>query len=200
VRAPAALLRHARTRGRVLLPTAGVAVAGVAAAVAFAAPGDQVTARDADDSPVLLDVASVSLVQPRATRIEARVTMNEDWSPGDMLASSGPPGSICVNLWTTRRPGAQPPNFLVCGTPQTARRLRVSVLRENGDGLPLKADSAGATISGRTLIMRFSPASIGSPDTLRFSAEATQIAGCPRSRGCFDRAPNGARTSFFQLR
>jgi hypothetical protein len=177
-----------------------VAAAATAAAVAFAQGGAQVTSRDSDDSPVLLDIGSVSLAQPTANRIEARVTMNEDWTPGDMLASAGPPGSICVNLWTTRRPGAQPPNFLVCGTPQTARRLRVSVFRETGDGLPIRANAAGATISRRTLIMRFSPASIGSPDTLRFSAEATQITGCPRLRGCFDRGPNGTRTAFFQLR
>ena len=197
---PPHLLRRARARGRLVLPGAALALAGIAAAVAFAAPGGLITARDSDDSPVLLDVGSVSLVQPRATRLEARVTMNEDWTPGTMLASSGPPGSICVNLWTTRRPGSQPPNFLVCGTPQSARRLRVAVFRENGDGLPVKADGAGATISGRTLIMRFSPASIGSPDTLRFSAEATQLVGCPRPRGCFDRGPNGARTAFFELR
>jgi hypothetical protein len=200
VRGPAGLLRRARSRGRFVLPTVGLAVAALAAAVAFAAPGDLITARDSDDSPVLLDVGSVSLVQPRATRIEARVTMNEDWNPGTMLASSGPPGSICVHLWTTRRPGSQPPNYLVCGTPQTARRLRVGVFRENGDGLPVKTDAAGATISGRTLIMRFTPASIGSPDSLRFSAEATQLTGCPRPRGCFDRGPNGARTASFQLR
>jgi hypothetical protein len=155
--------------------------------------------RDASDTPVVLDLQSASLT-PRGSRLEAKVAFYDDWSAPDLLAPSGPPGSICVDLWTKRAPGEDAPDFLVCATARSATRLAGSVLRNAGDGLLARADSATVSVSGRTLTLRFRLAAIGSPRRLRFAAEATQTLGCKRPRGCVDRAPNGARTSVLTLR
>ena len=170
------------------------------ATAALAATGDVVTVGDGDDTPVLLDIRSVSLSQERNGRLVARVTMYEDWTPAELLASSGPPGSICVDLWTTRRPGAQPPNYLVCATPRSSRRLGGTVLREGGDGVPARVGAASLALSGPTLTMRFTSAQLGDPRGVRFAGEATQRLGCPAPRGCFDRAPNRAQTRMLSLR
>jgi hypothetical protein len=156
------------------------------------------TVRDASDTPVVLDLQSASLTT-RGSRIEAKVSFYDNWSATDLLASSGPPGSICVDLWTKRTPGQDAPDFLVCATARSATRITASVLKETGDGLPARADSATVSVSGRTLTLRFRPAAIGSPRRLRFAAEAIQALGCKRPRGCVDRAPNGSRTGSFAL-
>jgi hypothetical protein len=156
------------------------------------------TVRDASDTPVVLDLQSASLTT-RGSRLEAKVSFYDDWSAADLLASSGPPGSICLDLWTKRTPGQDAPDFLVCATARSATRITASVLKETGDGLPARVDSATVSVAGHTLTLRFRPAAIGSPRRLRFAAEATQALGCKRPRGCVDRAPNGSRTGSFAL-
>jgi hypothetical protein len=156
------------------------------------------TVRDASDTPVVLDLQSASL-ETRGSRLEAKVSFYDDWSAADLLSSTGPPGSICLDLWTKRTPGQDAPDFLVCATARTATRITASVLKETGDGLPARADSATVSVSGRILTLRFRPAAIGSPRRLRFAAEATQALGCKRPRGCVDRAPNGSRTGSFAV-
>ncbi|MGI8593019.1 MAG: hypothetical protein ACR2ML_01375, partial [Solirubrobacteraceae bacterium] len=77
------------------------ATALVASVAAFAAPGDPVVARDDDDVSSTLDLAATMLSQSESGRMRATVTSWEGWTPGDLVAESGPPGSVCVKLWTT---------------------------------------------------------------------------------------------------
>ena len=154
--------------------------------------------RDASDTPVVLDLRSASLTT-RGSRLEAKVSFYDDWSAADLLAPSGPPGSICVELWTTRTPGQDAPDFLVCATARSATRLSGRVLKETGGGLPVVVDTTSTGVAGGTLTLRFRRVSIGSPRRVRFAVEATQRLGCKRPRGCVDRAPNGSRTGSFAL-
>ena len=194
---------HADHRRRALrrrLVAAGVSAAAVAGAL-LASTGlaaTTATVRDASDTPVVLDLQSASLT-PRGSRLEAKLSFYDDWSAADLIAPSGPPGSICVDLWTKRTPGQDAPDYLVCATARSATRLTANVLKDNGGGLPARADSATVSVSGRTLTLRFRPAAIGSPRRVRFAAEATQTLGCKRPRGCVDRAPNGSRTGSLAL-
>src|SRR5256885_1828358 len=191
--------RAPRARGRArAAPGRGAGAPGAPRRPARGWAATPATVRDASDTPVVLDLQSASLTT-RGSRLEAKVSFYDDWSAADLLASSGPPGSICLDLWTKRTPGQDSPDFLGCATARTATRITASVLKDTGDGLPARADSATVSVSGRTLTLRFRPAAIGSPRRLRFAAEATQALGCKRPRGCVDRAPNGSRTGHVAL-
>lgn len=158
---------------------------------------------DRDDTPVLLDIARVTLAQDRDGRLRARVSTYEDWDAPLLLAGrSGPAGSVCLRMYIKSAPAASPPDFLACATPRAdGRHLRGSVLQDAGGGLPRRVGTATVTRpTRRSVEMVFSPTRIGRPTTLRFAAEASQPAGCPRPRGCVDRAPDGARTRLFSLR
>jgi len=156
------------------------------------------TVRDASDTPVVLDLQSASLTT-RGSRLEAMVSFYDEWSAADLLAPSGPPGTICVELWTKRTPGQDAPDYLVCATARSATRLTGRVLKETGDGLPAVVDTTGIAVARGTLTLRFRRTAIGSPRRVRFAVEATQRLGCKRPRGCVDRAPNGSRTGSFAV-
>src|SRR5437763_12697835 len=99
------------------LAAAGVGAAALAV-VLVAATGlaaTTATVRDASDTPVVLDLQSASLT-PRGSRLEAKLSFYDDWSAADLIAPSGPPGSICLDIWTKSTPGQDAPDFLVCAT------------------------------------------------------------------------------------
>jgi len=179
-----------------------VAAALVAATAAVGAPGDPVSVTDRDDTQVVLDIARVRLEESRSNRLRATVTMYDAWSVSDLVRSSGPSGSICLKLWTTRTPSSEPPNYLVCATPTAdGSRLQAVVMRDSGRGVPERTASAAVTgPRGKDAVLAFSAASIRSPARVRFAAEAAQAAGCPPPRGCVDVGPNAPRTRVFELR
>jgi hypothetical protein len=158
---------------------------------------------DRNDTPVVLDIKTATLRQLRSGRLRLEVDTFNSWANSVLLpsGSSGPPGSICLRLWLTRSPGGRPPSYLVCVTARASgRTLRATILRERA-GPPARVGAAAVDRpSGNAVRVAFSPQRIGSPKSLRFGVEATQVAGCPRPRGCVDRAPNGARTRAFALR
>lgn len=127
------------------------------------------------------------------------MTLEAKLTPADLLAKEGPPGSLCLRLWTTTTPGSVPADYLVCATAEDADTLRANVLKEDRDGLPDRAGAASVSLrSGRIVILRFSQSAIGRPDTIRFAGEATR-AGCPRV-SCADVAPNAPATATLKLR
>jgi hypothetical protein len=181
---------------RLLVLVAGVAVLG-AAAVAGAA-----TTTDGDDTPVLLDLRSVAVTSAPAKRLDATFTTYEAWGvPLLSGAKSGPPGTLCMLIWTKHAITAAA-DYLVCAAPNAAAtKLVGSVMRESAKGaLPRKVATATVTRPNtRSVRLRFSLASIGSPVTLRYAGEATQFAGCPPETGCIDRAPNRRAAGTFTL-
>jgi hypothetical protein len=171
---------------------------------ALAAPGGLVSVPDGDDTPVVLDISQLDVQQNKDKRIQAKFSFYESFSASDLAAARGTPGSVCLRVYTgTTVPSSQPPQFLACVTATASgKRFRGTVLKETADtGNALKR--AGAlTVThpdSHTLILRFTPAVIGSPKTMRFAGEATQQAGCPQPQGCFDRVPNSVRTRAFTL-
>jgi len=190
------------TRAGLLAGGLSAVAALVASVVALAAPGDAVIAPDDDDVSNTLDLAATTLAQGESGRMRATVTSWEAWTPADLVPESGPPGSVCVKHWTTRAPGSEPPNYLVCASPAaTGDRLVGTVLRDPGRGLPVRIGAA--SVSGptdRVLVIAWPAKLIRAREgALRFAIEAAQARGCPRPRGCIDTAPDAPRSRRFVL-
>ena len=148
-----------------------------------------------------LDVARVELRRASDGRVRASVTMAKAWSARDLLAKSGPPGTICVRIWLGgRRPSASQPDYLVCATVGADNdRLKASVLHEQSGKLPERVAGATATKpSARTAVLRFGQSALGRPKALRFAVE-TAAAGCERL-SCLDTAPDAPKSARLDLR
>ena len=151
----------------------------------------------ANDGKGPLDVVRVALGPRKDGRLRGEITMEKAWTTADLRVSSGAPGSICLQLYTKRVPGEDPPDYLVCATPAPdSDALRGRVLRDRANGLPRLV--AAATVSrptGRTVYLRFDPAAIGRPSQVRFAGEAvTRAAKCPKPLGCRDTGPDAPGT------
>jgi len=148
-----------------------------------------------------LDATRVSVGRAPDGRIRASVTMGAPWAPRDLLADSGPPGSICLRAWLGgRRPSASQPDYLVCATvAANNERLKASVFRERAGQLPERVAGASATKpSARTAVLRFGQSALGRPAVLRFAVE-TAPGGCARL-SCVDTAPDAPRSARVALR
>lgn len=145
------------------------------------------------------DLVRASLGRGSDGRLRATFSLAAKLTPADLRAASGPPGSLCLRLWTASNPPNEPDDFLACVTTQTDDTLRGTVMREDLDGQPDRVGSASVSLrDGRIMIMRFSQSAIGRPATIRFAAEATR-AGCART-SCIDTAPDAPKTATFKLR
>lgn len=189
-------------RHRVLAAgTALLALPG--AAVAWAQASDPV--RDNDprgDVGEPPDLQRMSLARAGDGRLRATLTFTQPLSPADLLAGSGPPGSVCLRVWTAADadPAAQRPDRLVCVSARSDDELRASVYEQRDAGLPRRVGSAsvGRNASGRSMIVRVAQSALGRPTRIRFAAEATR-AGCARP-DCVDTLPGAPRTRVFRLR
>jgi hypothetical protein len=177
-------------------------VAAVVVASAVAAPGPKpVAVSDPIDARAgAPDLIRVQLGVAPGNRLRAVLTFAAPWVPKDLLAADGPPGSVCLRLWTQTKPGAAPPDYLVCVSGRAdGETARGSVLRLRPGRSLLRVARA---VVGRTRIndatLRFSLAAVGSPRTIRFAAEATKP-GCGRV-SCVDTAPAAPATAVLRLR
>ncbi len=178
-------------------------VAATITAAAVAALGDRpVVATEkaggaARDAP---DLTRVSLQRSRDGRLRAGISLAAELEPRDLVARSGPPGSVCLRLYTSAGPGLLPPDYLVCVTADAkGRTLRGTVLAEQVNALPKKVGTAAISrTSSSSVVIRFSQRVIGGPSVIRFAAEATR-AGCIRA-GCVDTLPDAPKTQKLTLR
>lgn len=198
-----------------------LALAALVAAVAAGAARERrlVDARkDANSGP--LDIVGLRFGAGGDGRLRAVVTMAGAWENGELLAAGGgPPGSVCLRLYTGADPAAGPPDYLACATARAAAAstaqattptattqaprpatLRGELLVERPGELPAPTGAIVAVSrpSKRSITLRFSRSAIGRPASVRFVAEATR-AGCPRT-SCSDRLPNAPRTALLRLR
>jgi len=160
-----------------------------------------VVVRDARDARVtgVPDVIRASLGRGADGRLRAAISLAGDLDAADLRSDEGPPGSLCLRLWTVSAPPNMPADFLVCVTAKDETSLRGKVLREDLDGQPDRVADATVRRRGkRVLIVSFSQSSVGRPARLRFAAEATK-AGCPR-QSCVDVAPDAPRTALLRVR
>ena len=155
---------------------------------------------DGDDSTSHVDIASVRAVYDRTNdRMAHIVRFHAGISPANFrnnVNEHGPPGSLCVNIWTRRTPWEASPNFDVCVSGDLAgHKLVASVSRLGSRGGVRRRGPASAQLtSKRRLVVRFDPDLIRRPSAYRWSVEVTTFEqGCTR-RGCQDVAPRRGRS------
>jgi hypothetical protein len=176
-----------------------LALAAVAAAQEPAPPDAPVVARDPVDTAGGLDLTRVQLARASDGRLRAALTLSAPWQMRDLPAEDGPPGSLCLRMWTRADPPDAPPDYLLCITADArAEHMRGSVLVERDGELDRVAAAQLARSSERTVVARFSQSAVGRPARIRFAAEAT-APGCARPV-CADTAPNAPATVTLTLR
>ncbi len=164
------------------------------------AQGDAGTVTDGDDSQSRVDIASARAVHDRSNdRLAHIVRFHERISPRNFrnaVAEHGPPGSVCVNIWTRRKPWEASPNYDVCvSANRSADDLVASVSRLGPRGGVRRRGPASAQLTRRRrLVVRFDPDLIRRPAAYRWSVHVTTFErGCTR-RGCHDFAPRRGRS------
>lgn len=187
---------------RALWLSAAAALATCGLAVAQAGDGG---ITDGDDSKSRVDISRARATLDRSNdRLVHVVRFHQAISPRNFrnaVQEHGPPGSVCVNIWTTRTPGEGSPNFDVCVTGDRSRRkLIASVSRLGPRGSVRRVGNANARLeSPRRLFIRFDPDLIRRPAAYRWSVHVTTFErGCTR-RGCQDVAPRRGRSVRMQL-
>jgi hypothetical protein len=182
------------------VPAVVLAALGALGAVAWAAAPQPQAATDAKgDVRSALDLTRLSVARSADGRLRASITLATAWEAKDLLADSGPPGSICLKAWTTTAPPDTTPDYLVCATSDKAGELRGSILQARANRLPARTGGADVSRpSQRTVTLRFSQAAIGKPATLYVAAEATRP-GCTRG-SCTDLAPDAPKALTLKLR
>ena len=188
---------------RIAVAATGLSAVLAATALAQSSSTKPVITRDAADDATAdgLDVTRAQLGRSSDGRLRGVITLAEEVTPLDLLASSGPPGSVCLRLWTDPdvRPSQAPPTYLVCVTgAASGAAYRASVQQLVPGGEPRRVGTATVTRpSKRSITLRFSQTLVGSPKLVRFQADATKP-GCSRV-SCTDTAPDAPRSVTLRL-
>ena len=196
--------RRARSTRRLLVAAGcAAATAAIVVSAALGAASSTIVLTDArDDVSGALDLTRVSLQRASDGRLRAALSFAEKVSPKSMLASSGPPGSACVRIWTApdADPASMRPDRLACVTARSDDEFRGGVYEVTGAALPERVASAAVklTASATSIVLRFTQSSIGRPERMRFAVESTRP-GCERAT-CIDTVPAGGATRTFRLR
>ena len=118
--------RASRRACRTLVAGCIALLALAAAAPAADAPSPTVV-KDAKDAVAgALDLTRAQLGLASDRRVRIALTLAAPWQPKDLLAREGPPGSLCVRLWTVTKPGATPPATRARRAPLVAREAGMS--------------------------------------------------------------------------
>lgn len=186
-------------RGRVLAVGALLAIPAVALAAE--------RIEDRDDSAGAVDL---SLVRASHNRVSDElvyvIDLHEPITPQTLVRRDGPPGSICVNVWTSRRPGEAAPNYDACITSERRGRVfRASVARHVTSGAVRRVGRAKVEQQSPTrLVLRIDPDRVGRPAAVRWTVQAVAFSsGCPPVTGCEDFVPDrpeSARTTLSEPR
>ncbi len=196
---PRPLIRASR-RALLALAAGGVTLALVTGAGSAAPTKRILVSDDAEDVSGALDIRRATLSRAADGRLRAAVTFGQTITPSDLLAGSGPPGSVCLRVWTSpgADPGAIAPDRLVCVTARSREELRASVLAQGEGGSLQRTGSASVAARSRSIIVRFAQSALGRPERFRLTVEATRP-GCARV-SCVDTAPQAPSTRTFRLR
>ncbi|MDX6691214.1 MAG: hypothetical protein QOG15_2671 [Solirubrobacteraceae bacterium] len=192
------------SRVRVLCLALSSAVAlALAAPSVVAAPSKSVLIPDEkSDVSGAMDLQKVKFSVDAAKRLRVAITFAHAVKPAAMLATKGPPGSVCVRIWTATDadPEATRADRLACVTARSKTALRARVYKQDGPGLPVAVAEASVSRSksNRSFVIRITPASLGDPRRVRLAVESTRP-GCDRTT-CIDTAPDAPKTRLFRLR
>jgi hypothetical protein len=159
-----------------------------------------VTDHTGDTSDDGFDLTRVTFGRAPGGQLRASITTDNDFAPTDLRSRTGPPGSICMNLWTVTVASANPPDYLLCVTANaTGDALRATIMRSRSNQLPQLVGPASLTRSSEhNVTLRFAQSAIGRPATIAFSVETTE-AGCDKV-SCVDSAPDAPGVSTLKLR
>src|SRR3954465_4588392 len=145
------------------------------------------------------DLTRVRLSRAADGRLRAALTLSAPWRMRDLPADDGPPGSLCLRMWTTTRAPGTFPDFLLCVTADARGRHMQGDLMVERDGMFERITTVAlARTSLRTVVARFSQSAIRRPPSVRFAGEAT-APGCDRP-ACVDTAPNAPTLATLTLR
>jgi hypothetical protein len=179
--------------------TTACLIAAVLAAAQLATAASDVVVSDGNDTSGKLDLVRASVGRGPDGRLRAVVTMASQWDGADLLSTTGPPGSVCLRLWTAHQPDEGAPDFLACVSARRDGKLASGVFLARREDFPRRAgDATVARPSSRSVVIRFAQSTIGRPSVLRFAVESTR-AGCART-SCVDTAPNAPSTRRLVLR
>jgi hypothetical protein len=153
---------------------------------------------DVKGNPV--DLVRVSLGRASNGELRGSLTAAAVFKNSVLVAKDGIPGSVCLRLWTTTKPGGAPPDYLVCATAtKDGKGLDGSVLQERAGTTPVRVGPAHVSrSSARNVTLRFGQSRVGRPAVIHFAGEST-AAGCDRVT-CTDTAPEDGKTAAFRLR
>jgi hypothetical protein len=159
------------------------------------------TVQDRDDSKAAVDIASVRGSHNRtADQIVHVVTAYDAFSPSDLLNRDGPPGSICINVWTTREPGEDAPNYDVCATSDRRGRVYRASIARHTRSVRRVGTAVVEQASPTRLEIRFDPDRIRRPRSYRWVTQtATFGEGCDDPTGCEDFAPDRPEAALTRL-
>jgi hypothetical protein len=159
--------------------------------------------RDRDDTKVGVDIAKASGSHNRATdELVHTIDSYEPFAPGDMLNKDKPPSSICIELWTTNKPGEKPANYEACATPDAkGKDWKAGLSRTRQKGTPKRVGALKVEQPSDTrLVMRIDPDDIRRPGSYRWRAETTSFGkDCKSATGCPDYAPDRPDTATTKL-
>jgi hypothetical protein len=185
-------------RGGVFLALVLVGAVGASGALGKASSKKAVVVTDPNDAiNGVVDITRVSLGTASKDRLKVNIRAADDWDGEDLLASSGPPGSVCLKLWTKSTAPDQTPDYLVCVTSTKNEQLRASVLQERANQLPKRVGRATIDQSDRSVTLMFKQSLVGSPAAIDFAGESTR-AGCIKT-SCIDLAPDAPKTGHLTL-
>jgi hypothetical protein len=179
------------------------AVCALLVAAAFGAASKKIVVSDPPgDISGPLDLTRISLQRAPDGRLRAVLRFADKVTPKTLLASSGPPGSACLRIWTVADadPKAMRPDRLVCATARSEDELRAGVYEVTGPAPPERVADAAVKFSAsrQIMVLRFAQSSLGRPARLRFAVESTRP-GCERT-SCVDTAPDKGRVRVLRLR
>jgi hypothetical protein len=178
-----------------------VVAAGAGAATATKTKTTVVTDHSGDIAEGGVDLVRATFGRTSGGLLRASISSADDFAPGDLLSRTGPPGSICIELWTVSTAGSNPPDFLVCVTANaTGDALRATIMKQRPNQLPQLVGPATVTrSSGHNVTLRFGQTAVGKPATIAFAVEASKR-GCTGHVTCIDSAPNAPAVATLKLR
>jgi hypothetical protein len=173
----------------------------LAAVLALTAPlAYATTQRDRDDVTTAFDFSKTSGAHNRASD-QLVHTVDFYGAIPHRIPKSGPPDSVCVEIWTRSRPKESPADYEACATPAKGGAWKGSIARKRDRGPRLRVGAVKVEAPNDTrLVLRIDPDDIKRPASYRWRTEATSFGtDCKSSIGCPDYAPDRPETAVTRL-
>lgn len=171
------------------------ALLALTASIAYAT-----TVRDRDDVTTGFDIAKTSGSHNRATDQLVHTIDFYEAIP-HRIPKSGPPDSVCVEIWTRSTPKESPADYEACATPAKGDAWKGSIARKRDRGPRLRVGGVKVDQPSDTrLVLRIDPEDIKRPASYKWRTEATSFGtDCKSGTGCPDYAPDRPETAETKL-